>query len=323
MSYNKENYARIRQAYQTKYLKAYAEADRRTEHLHQQSPELAALDRELASAGVEIAMAALRGGEEREATLARIEARNLALQEKRAALLLSMGYPSDYTLPPYECPKCNDTGFVDAKMCECMRRDLILAAHESSGLGSLMQRQSFDNFDLSYYGANAKSMGDKLEFLKQYAQKFSEGASNLILMGPTGLGKTHLSTAMARTIIDRGFDVFYTGAIEMFADFEKAKFGMGEAKKDAADQIARYTECDLLILDDLGTETCNQFTASCLYLVLNTRINLRRTTIINTNLDYKEIQSRYADRITSRLFGEFLVIGFSGTDIRRQKLNKK
>lgn len=323
MSYNKENYARIRRMYQTKYLKAYAEADRRLDLLHGMSPELVALDRELSSVGVELAMAALHSGADRETLVKQIEARNLALQERRAALLISMGYPADYTQPPYECKKCNDSGFVDAVMCECMRRDLILAAHESSGLASLMQRQTFDNFDLSYYGENAGSMREKLEFLKQYAEKFQNGASNLILMGPTGLGKTHLSTAMARRIIDRGFDVFYTGAIEMFADFEKAKFSMGEEKRDAADQIARYTECELLILDDLGTETSNQFTASCLYLVLNTRINLRRATVINTNLDSKEIRTRYADRITSRLFGEFLVIGFSGTDIRRQKLTKK
>ena len=142
-------------------------------------------------------------------------------------------------------------------------------------------------------------------------------------MGPTGLGKTHLSTALARRVIERGFDVLYTGAIEMFADFERAKFGMSEDRKDAADSLARYTDCDLLILDDLGTETGNQFTASCLYMVLNTRINARRSTIINTNLAYKDIQTRYADRITSRLFGEFLVKSFTGVDIRLQKLAKK
>ena len=323
MSYNKENYARIRQAYQTKYLKAYAEADRRTEELHRQSPALAQIDRELKSMGAEVALAALQGGEEGRAMLARIEERNLALQEKRTALLAQMGYPADYTTPPYECPKCRDTGFVDAKMCGCMRRDLILAAYESSGLGSLMQRQSFENFDLSYYGADAARMRENFNSLRQYAESFGEGAESLILMGGTGLGKTHLSTAVARRVIQRGYDVFYTGAIEMFADFERAKFGMGEDKKDAADGLARYTECDLLILDDLGTETANQFTSSCLYLVLNTRINLRRATIINTNLTYKDIQTRYADRITSRLFGEFVVKSFTGVDIRRQKLAKK
>ena len=142
-------------------------------------------------------------------------------------------------------------------------------------------------------------------------------------MGQTGLGKTHLSTAVAHRIIERGFDVFYTGAIEMFSDFERARFGMGEDKRDATGDIARYTECDLLILDDLGTEATNQFTTSCLYLVLNNRINLHRPTIINTNLTGAEIKSRYADRITSRLFGEFKVLRFEGQDIRLQKITKK
>ena len=124
-------------------------------------------------------------------------------------------------------------------------------------------------------------------------------------------------------MIDKGYDVFYTGSIEMFADFEQARFGFGEEKQQANEGLSRYTDCDLLILDDLGTEQSNQFTSACLYMVLNNRINLRRPTIINTNLNGKEIQSKYADRITSRLFGEFSVIPFTGTDIRREKLFKK
>ena len=323
MSYNKENYARIRRIYQTKYLKAYAEAERRMEELHRISPELAEIDREMAGFGAEIAMAALRGGEDSERQVHDIEQHNKALQERRAAVLAALGYPADYTLPPYECSKCSDTGFVDAKMCECMRRDLILAAYESSGLGRLMGQQRFDNFDVSFYGVNAAKMQENLRIMREYAETFSLSSENLILVGQTGLGKTHLSTAVAHRIIERGFDVFYTGAIEMFSDFERARFGMGEDKRDATGDIARYTECDLLILDDLGTEATNQFTTSCLYLVLNNRINLHRPTIINTNLTGAEIKSRYADRITSRLFGEFKVLRFEGQDIRLQKITKK
>ena len=326
MGYNRENYARIREAYKTKYLKAYAEADRRMAEIHAKSAEIAMIDGELSRVGAEIAMAALGTGDAYREKLAAVEEKNRELQAKRVAALLKLGYPADYTLPPYECPRCMDTGFVDTKMCECMRRELILAAYESSGLGKLLQSQSFENFDLSYYGAQEnmrRSMIENFNKLKKYADEFSLQADNLILCGATGLGKTHLSTAVARCVIDKGYDVFYTGSIEMFAEFERARFGSGENRQMANEGLSRYTDCDLLILDDLGAEHSNPFTASCLYMVLNNRINLHRPTIINTNLSGQEIKDRYAERITSRLFGEFCVVPFTGNDIRRRKLDRK
>ena len=321
MGYRKENYNRIRKAYQTKYLKAYAEAERRTEEVYRQNPAVAEIDRTLAKTGAEIALAAIGTGAAYREKLAAVEAQNLTLQKKRAALLQNMGYPADYTCPPYECALCRDSGFVGTKMCECMRRELIRAAYESSGLGQLMKKQSFDNFDLGFYNADAlENMRTNVNILRDYAEHFTPAGENLILCGPTGLGKTHLSTAVARVVIDRGYDVYYTTAIDLFSDFERARFGGGEERREAGSDLARYTECDLLILDDLGTEVINQFSTSCLYLVLNNRINLGRPTIINTNLLGKELMEKYADRITSRIFGEFKVLRFSGTDVRRQKL---
>ena len=323
MGYNKDNYRRIRAAYQTKYLKAYEEADRRMAELHAKSPELAALDRELSRAGAKIAMAALGTGEAYREKLAEVERENLALQEKRAALLAALGYPADYTLPPYECPACQDSGFVGTVMCDCMRRELILAAYESSGLGALMRTQSFETFRPEYCGTGEQRerMQKNFDMLREYAETFSVASDNLILCGATGLGKTHLSTSVARRVIDRGFDVYYASALQMFSDFEHTRFGSGLADAPSVD-IARYSECELLILDDLGTEVTNQFTNSCLYLVLNNRINLRRPTVISTNLTGKEIKERYTDRIASRILGDFKPLLFVGTDVRRQKLTK-
>ncbi len=324
MGYNKENYSRIRKTYQTKYLKAYEEAERRTEEVHRKSPAVAAIDRELSTTGAQVALAAIGTGAEYKTKLAEVEARNLELQKKRAELLAQMGYPADYTLPPYECAACRDSGFIGTKMCECMRRELILAAYESSGLGQLMQKQSFESFDLSFYtGKDAESMRANVDKLRAYAESFTPHADNLILCGPTGLGKTHLSTAVARSVIDKGYDVYYTTAIDLFSEFERARFGAGDARQEADSGLSRYTDCDLLILDDLGTEVINQFSTSCLYLVLNNRISLGRPTIINTNLIGKDLKEKYAERITSRIFGEFKAMRFSGTDVRRQKLDRK
>ena len=305
MAYNKQNYQRVREIYRTKYLLAEEEATRRTEELHRKSPELRAIDRVLSKTGVKIAMAALGTGDEYKEKLAEVERENMALQARRAAILLELGYPADYTKPPYECHKCNDSGFVGTKMCECMRRDLVFAAFESSGIGALLRTQGFDSFKLEYYpaGEARELMGRNLALLREYAEKFSVQSDSLIFCGATGLGKTHLSTAVARRVIERGFGT---------------EMGM-----ESVVSLDRYTNCELLILDDLGTEVSNQFTNSCLYMVLNERINKGLPTIISTNLSGKEIKQRYTDRIASRILGDFKPLLFAGTDIRRLKLSEK
>ena len=324
MAYNKQNYQRVREVYRTKYLLAEEEAARRTEELHRKSPDLRAIDRALSKTGVKIAMAALGTGEEYKEKLAEVEQENKALQARRAAILLELGYPADYTKPPYECHKCNDSGFVGTKMCECMRRDLVLAAFESSGIGALLRTQGFDTFKTEYYpaGEARELMGRNLALLREYAEKFSVQSDSLIFCGATGLGKTHLSTAVARRVIERGFDVYYTTALQMFGDFEHARFGT-DIGMESVVSLDRYTNCELLILDDLGTEVSNQFTNSCLYMVLNERINKGLPTIISTNLSGKEIKQRYTDRIASRILGDFKPLLFAGTDIRRLKLSEK
>ncbi|MBE6604083.1 MAG: hypothetical protein E7639_00050 [Ruminococcaceae bacterium] len=317
MGYNRENYKRIREAYRTKYLRAYEIANERMAEVHARSPEIDAIDRELRLTGAEIALAVIGTGEGYREKLAAAEAKNMTLQAKRAALLADLGYPADYTLPPYECPKCKDSGFIDTKMCDCMRRELVMAAYEVSGLGALMRTQSFESFDLSFYNAengDRSRMQSNFDQLQNYAEQFTMESESLLLVGPTGLGKTHLSTAIARRVIERGYDVYYTGAIGMFSDFEHARFGTGTER--AAAEPNRYIDCDLLILDDLGTEVSNQFVNACLYTVLNNRINLKRPTIISTNLKGKEIKERYADRIASRLLCEYKPYIFVGQDVR-------
>lgn len=322
MGYNKEIYKRIYDEYTTKFLSAREKADQRRAELHRAIPEVAAIDRELSAVGLEIFSAAL-SGEDYPLKLSEIKEKNTALQRKRAELLSKNGYPEDYSDVKYECERCSDSGFVDNKMCSCMKKALVLAGYENSGISELLNEQNFNTFSLDYYRKSAKCfdiMKHNLEFLKDYANSFNENASNVLLMGGTGLGKTHLSSAVAKCVIEKGYDVFYTGAVDLFSHFEYQRFrSYGQEGVDATE---RYFECDLLIIDDLGTELINQFSVSTLYNLINSRISRRKPVIISTNFGKDDILQKYTDRITSRIFGEYIVLPFVGEDVRKQKLMK-
>lgn len=326
MGYNQENFRRIRAEYETKAMKAEEAADERREELYRVIPDLRGLDRALSGFGLRLMKQAMEGGDT-QAGIASLQAENERIQAARRDLLARHGYPADYCSPRYECEKCRDSGYIGIRMCTCMRRKLTEAGMMSSGLGSLMKTQSFENFSLDYYKNDPAAyarMQDNLQKIRVYATNFGgpewgKIAHNMLFFGGTGLGKTHLSTSIARVVIEHGYDVFYNSAVGMLADFEIQRFGNSSVQGDA-DNTARYTACDLLILDDLGTELVNQFTLSVLYTVINTRMNLAKATIISTNLTAAELRKTYSDRITSRLFGEFNPIPFVGTDVRKLKI---
>jgi len=319
MAFSRENIARVRAEYTDRRRMAAEEAQQRKNALHAEIPALRALDREISSVGIRVMQKALAGGDV-QSEVARMKEEHGALRARRAQLLQQYGYPADYTDIRYRCEACLDTGFRGVNMCSCMRRELILAGYESSGLGRLMQSQSFESFSLQYYtGKERSDMEVNLRTLRDFAENFSERrGTNFLLAGPTGLGKTHLSTAAAKTVIDAGYDVLYDTAQGMFTSFENARFRRGGEEEGEREE--HCMQCDLLIVDDLGTEMTNTFTLACLYNVINTRLNNGLSTVINTNLSFTELRSRYADRITSRLFGEFRLLVFSGRDIRAQKL---
>ncbi len=322
MSFNRENYKRIKEEYDGKYLKARDAANLRRAQIHAELPEISKIDRELSSVGLEILRAAISG---RSSEIDSIKQKNIALLEKRAQILTEAGYPADYTEIKYECKLCSDTGAVDNKMCSCMRRKLVEAGIASSGMADLIARQSFENFSLEYYKQSEQTysvMSTIYKMLSKYAQDFSaETSGNIAMFGGTGLGKTHLSSAVAGKVIEKGHDVYYASALSLFADFEMRRFG-NSSSVSADGNIDRYFDCDLLIIDDLGVEVTNQFTTSCLYDIINSRLNSKKPTIISTNLTQDEFRKRYWDRITSRVLGEYIVLPFCGTDIRSQKLRR-
>lgn len=324
MSYSRENYAKVRREYDEK-LSAKTEAARaRLREIHELLPAVADIDRELANTGLLIMEEISRGKDGLRERLDTIRLDNESLRAERDALLVKNGYPADYTEIHYDCKKCSDSGFNEqGGLCSCMRFALSMAAMESSGLGRLFDTQSFDSFSLKYYNQDRRTleqMSRVLEICTDYAEGFdSTTHENLLLCGKTGLGKTHMSTAIAQAVIARGYEVVYESTQNLFDDYSAERFGRTVAGRTG--DTTRYLDADLLIIDDLGTESSNSFTVSCLYSLINSRVVAGKPMIVNTNLSSDEIKSRYGDRIFSRFFGEFTVLPFSGTDVRMQKLN--
>lgn len=309
-------------SFRRKSAEARHSADLRRAELGRLFPQIAKIDEALESTGMKILLAATEGKDGLEEKIARLKAGNDELLAVRAEILKSHGYPEDYSDVHYECAACSDTGYLqDGRMCDCLKIALAKAKFEKSGIAKLVCKQNFDTFDLDYYtGAARENMEGILRLCRGYANAFDgETMSNLLFIGKTGLGKTHLSSSIAKALIERGFDVVYESAQNIISDFEKEKFSR---YGDDVPNTQRYFDCDLLIIDDLGTEMITQFTVACLYNLLNTRLVNEKSMIISTNVEKKELLERYSERITSRLFGEFAICVFEGSDIRAGKLRR-
>lgn len=322
MAYNRDNIQKVKEILATRRSEAVNTSIRRKTEMEGLIPGYRELETALSKTGARIMGAAFSHALD-EATLAAIREDNRRLRERKAQLLLQYGYPADYTDIHYTCEACSDTGYCGIDMCSCMRRELIQAGIESAGLSSLIQTQSFDTFRLDYYKDKDRArMESNVRRLQQFAGDFSATTSDSwLFFGATGLGKTHLSTAVAGVVITRGFDVIFDSVQEILAVYEEERFSRGEGiQHQKGRTVEALMDCDLLIMDDLGAEVTNQFTVSSLYSMINTRINRGKSTIINTNLSQGEIRTRYTDRIASRLFGEYIPLLFHGVDVRAQKL---
>ena len=323
MGYNKKAYIQTKEIFKAREDRARNDAFMRKCEVEAAIPEVKQINNALASTGAEIAIELAKGSHNIEERINALRDKNLTLQEKRAQLLVANGYPADYTKPKFKCEKCQDSGYVGTKLCECFHREVVENTIRNSGIGALVDRQSFDNFDLKYYSADPGTLSEmkyNLEILREYAEGFTTNRSSVIMMGATGLGKTHMSTAIAKVVIEKGYDVVYETVQNIMSDFEYERFGRGYNTDAEEKKTDKYFNCDLLIMDDLGTELTNNFTVSCLYNLMNSRINNHLPTIVNTNLTHNELRDRYEDRVTSRLMGEFVPIQFVGKDIRQQKM---
>ena len=300
----------------------------RQREIYARLPAVRNIDLRLQNQMRELAAIALRRDGQAKADLKALEEENLALQARRAELLVEAGYAPDYTGDLYNCPDCQDKGYrMDGSMCACLKR--LYNAEVTRDLSGLLKGdEHFNRFRLDYYSSQPDNNGDVprecmeiiLTLCKNYAAKFGPNSSNLVFTGGPGLGKTFLSACIARAVSEKGYSVAYESAPTALGACEKEKFSRDPDEAAAASaKVRRYLDCDLLILDDLGTEMNTSFTQSALYTIINQRLIDGRQTIISTNLDEHALQGQYSAQITSRLLGEYRWLRFIGSDIRQLK----
>lgn len=325
MAYPKEISQHCGQILSERREKAQLELLARRESIAREHPEIITLEHELATTSARLA-AAFLSRENVDEKIAEIKKYNLAKQLELENALTAAGYQKDALEAHHECPLCNDTGSANGRLCRCGKELQRQLMYKRLGALSATETCSFNNFSISFYSdeiAPEFGVSERMVMKKalseciKYAEEFSAASANLLLYGAPGLGKTHLSLAIARTVIERGFDVLYLPFHLLLSRLEKAKFSYGA--QEAEDYITPVLNCELLVLDDLGSEFFTSFSSSSLYNIINTRLLDGKPTIINTNLTESELAQRYGERIHSRLIGGYRIIPFVGNDIRLQK----
>ena len=302
-------------------LAAENELLRRRALIHIKIPEIRELEQRITQTNTELIKLIINNKDLNE--LERIRKQNQQAQEMTEDLLAEKGYPRDFLNADYTCPKCEDSGYLNGERCVCFMNTLKRLAVENLNKTANMPDCDFEHFSLDFYkGVKSKSgdcyavMSGILDYCKAYADDFGLYSDNLLFYGNTGLGKTHLSLAIAKTAAEKGYNAAYGSLLNFLHTIEKEHFGRAEYD---ADTLQTLLNTDLLVLDDLGSEFQTSFYESVIYNLINTRLNLALPTIISTNLTKDEMQQRYNDRIISRIFGGYQSFCFAGKDIRQIK----
>lgn len=302
------------------------EQSRRIAEVYAKAPEIRGIDAAMRALMGEVVSIAAKKGPKASEALAEIERRSLALCADKAEALVERGYPADYLDDVCSCRVCRDTGYTKTgAVCSCLMA--LYEEEKAEYLSSIPGHEgdSFRSFDLGYYtGADRALMEMTLETCRNYALSFGADSANLLFRGGTGLGKTFLSGCIAKEVSDKGFSVVYETAGDAFAAFEDRKFSRDmEILERSEERTRRIMDCELLILDDLGTEMSTSFTHAALYSIINGRLAAGKKTIVSTNLSAQEMAERYTPQVVSRLSGEFDVVPFRGRDIRAIKKEQR
>lgn len=323
MSYTREQNITASQILKDRHSAALSAHDVRHAKVVREVPVIAQYEAQLAQTGLDV-IKAVGMGEDAQQYIEGLAQVNLNIQKCIKDELVSHGYPENYLDTPWTCPKCEDTGVVGGYICDCKKevlRQLNVADLESSSPAAVCR---FDNFSLDYYsdrpdpmfGISPRERAEEIfEYCRDYADDFDAHSGSLYMNGATGLGKTHLSLAIANVVARKGYNIVYGSAQNILSGLEREKFG----GNNSGEEETRVLNCDLLIIDDLGSEFTNTFGTAEIYNIINTRINLDKPVIISTNLSEVEFEKRYSQRVLSRIIGNYTSLSFAGKDIRQIK----
>lgn len=320
--------------YQSDIMKIYekireeeAEAlSKRKKEVEDNAPHIIALERKIGKLCVDLSISAFKEIESREEHLAKLKKEITELRIKKTEALVEAGYTIDYLNLHYRCAKCKDTGFIGVEKCICYKQKLVQLYYKNSDLSDILRANNFDNFNIEYY--STRRLGDEKETPRKNIEKilsltlnfiknFSSLEDNLLFYGNSGTGKTFLSNCIAKELLDKGHLVVYRTSEELIQNLKTLRFSTDDNLEDL------LTNCDLLIIDDLGTEQINDFSKTELFNILNKRLLRKRKMLISTNLTLEQLSKTYSERITSRLFGNFQICKFYCEDIRVTKNLKR
>ncbi len=326
----------LREKYLQEALKELAERrqhnqqtlDRHYEHIRQALPEALALRQRLAEQASFFIRQTMAFPEKKSEFTVELAALQQSTGDELISLLQAHSLPANYLEPVYDCGECRDTGFLpNQSPCSCLKKAFIRRAYQQSNLTLTLERQNFGSFSFEVYDSAVEpaygvspreNMQTIFDSCRRFASDFGQKYHNLLLYGASGLGKTFLCNSIAKEVLDRGFSVIYLSAPEFFGFFEKYHFHHGEELVDY-DFMESLYDCDLLILDDLGTEVISSVTQSDLFQAINRRINGQKCTVISTNFSISQLSKVYSERITSRILGEYDTLLFFGSDIRKRR----
>lgn len=320
MVLSNSQYDAIMREYSSKQNKARRELDLRTSEVYRDVPEYKELADRVSTISVNAAKAALLG-QSRDSVTLKDELSKLDYEMQET--LVRAGYPKDYLTPKYECSLCQDTGYCGNEKCSCFRQASIDLLYRQSNIKDILSTENFNNFSLKYYSKNVvdsatcltpyDNAARVLQHCKDFVSNFPSG-DNILFYGDTGVGKTFLSHCIAKELLDEAHSVLYLSAIELFQYF--SNYGDSDYGYESENPEQHITDCDLLIIDDLGTELSNSFTNSKLFYCVNSRIQNGKSTIISTNFSLKELMNNYSERIFSRISSSYKLLKLVGDDIR-------
>lgn len=323
MSLTNTQYDIILRDYENRQLKNRHELERKISYVYDSVPGYRELDDSVATISVLNGKKYLEGDE---AAMEDLKNQLAEISGRKAQLLIDAGLSEDYLKPSYTCSDCKDTGYIDGQKCHCFKQAMITLLYEQSNIREMLQSENFDTLSYEYYdGEHLSHFRNAVMTCQNFIKNFNSDYHNLFFYGTVGTGKSFLSNCVAKELIESGHSVIYFSSASLFDLLSKYSFDY-KSREEQRDKYNDLYQCDLLIVDDLGTEMTNQFVATQLFSLLNERHMWKKSTIISTNLSLEELRNRYSDRIFSRITSHYEICKLTGPDIRMYKkrlLNRK